>query len=93
VQFYRSCVLWFKFHFTPLMESCFFVGIIFFDICGVLFNVLSRNILLFFRTGSLDETVLRSVNFGVCTVRILSMSCFVYSIVIYVDCRHIQFFV
>ena len=85
MQFYKSCVLWFMFHFTPLMESCFSVGILFFDICGVLFNVLSRSVLSFFRRGSLDETVLQSVNFGACMVRILSMSCFVYSIAVYAD--------
>ena len=64
MQFYRRCVLWFMFHFTPLVESCFFVGILFFGVCGVLFNVLSSSVFSFFRRGSLDETVLRSVNFG-----------------------------
>jgi len=55
--------------------------------------VLSRSVFSFFRRGSLDETMSRSVNFGACVVRILSMSCFVYSIIVYADCRHIKFFV
>jgi hypothetical protein len=80
-------------HFTPLMESCFFVGILFFALCGVSFNVLSRSVVSFFRRGSIDEHVLRSLNFGACMVRIPSMPCFVYSIVVYADCKHIQFFV
>jgi hypothetical protein len=39
----------------------YFVELLFFGVCGVSFNVLSRNVFLFFRRGSLDETVLRSV--------------------------------
>jgi hypothetical protein len=70
------------------MESCFFVGILFFALCGVSFNVLSRSVLPFFRRGSIDENVLRSLNFGACMVRIPSMPCFVYSIVVYEDCKH-----
>ena len=69
----------------------FFVGPLFFGVCGVLFNVLSRSVLSVFRRGSLDTTVWRSVNFGACMVRVLSMSSFVYCIVVYAECRHIQF--
>ena len=68
-----------------------FVGVLFFGECGVLFNVLSRSLFSFFRRGSLDKTVLRSVNFGVFVLRVLSLSCFVYSIVIYAERRHTQF--
>jgi hypothetical protein len=93
VQFCRNCVLWFTFHFTPLVERWFFVWLIFFGVCGVLFNVLSRNVFPFFHRGSPDETVLRSVNFGACTARVLSMSYFLYSIFVYAECRHIQIFV
>jgi len=35
-------------HFTLLMESCFFVGFIFFSVCRVLFKVLSRSLFSFF---------------------------------------------
>jgi len=38
------------------------VGLLFYDVCGVLLNVLSRSAISFFRRGSLDESVLRSVN-------------------------------
>jgi len=31
-------------HFTLLMESCFFVGLLFFGVCRVLFKVLSRSL-------------------------------------------------
>ena len=48
------------FHLTLLVESCFFVGLLFFGACGVLSNVPSRTVFSFFRRGSLDETVLRS---------------------------------
>jgi hypothetical protein len=58
VQFCRSYVLWFMFHFTPLVDICFvFVGLLFFGLCGVLFNVLNRSVFSFFRRGSPDETV------------------------------------
>ena len=40
----------------------FLVGLIFFDVCGVLFNVLGRSVFSFFRRGSLDGTALQSVN-------------------------------
>jgi hypothetical protein len=33
-SFFRSCVL--LCYFTPLVESCFFVGLLFFGVCGVL---------------------------------------------------------
>jgi len=78
----------FVFHFTALIESYSSVGLLSFGVCRILFNVLSISVFLFFRTGSLDASVLRYVNFGACVVRILSMSCFVYSIVVYVECRH-----
>jgi hypothetical protein len=54
-------VMLFIFHYTPLVESCVFAGLLFFGEYGVLFNVLSRSVFLFFRSRSLDETVLRSV--------------------------------
>lgn len=44
----------FMFHFLLLMEGCFFVGIFFFDACG-LCNVLSGNEFLIFRRGSQDD--------------------------------------
>ena len=69
----------------------FFVGLLYFGACAVLFNVLSRRVFPFFRRGSPDETVLQSVNFGACMVRVLSMSSFVHSLVVYADCRHVQF--
>jgi len=34
-------VVLFMIHFTPLVESCFFVGLLSFGVCGFLFNVLS----------------------------------------------------
>ena len=39
----------------------FFMGLIFFVVCGVLFDVLSKSVFSFFRRRSLDETVLQSV--------------------------------
>jgi len=39
----------------------FFMGLIFFVVCAVLFNILSKSVFSFFRRGSLDETVLQSV--------------------------------
>ena len=52
----------FVLHFTLLVESCRYVGLFFFGVCEVLlFNVLSRSVFSFFRRGSLDESVLRSV--------------------------------
>ena len=67
------------------------MGRLYFGACAVLFNVLSRRLFPFFRRGSPDETVLQSVNFGACMVRVLSMSSFVCSLVIYEECRHVQF--
>jgi hypothetical protein len=39
----------------------FFRAAPFLAVCGVLFNILSRSVFSFFRRGSLDKTVLRSV--------------------------------
>ena len=75
----------------PVNESFFFVGLLLFGVCGILFNVLSRSVFSFFPRGSLDETLLLSVNFAACMVRILSFSRFVHSIVFYVECRHTIF--
>ena len=81
------------FHFLPFYGKIFFfsVSLLFFGVCGVLFSVLSRIVFSVFRSGSLDGTVLRTVNFGACVLRVLSMPSFVYSIVVYAECSHIQF--
>lgn len=42
------CCNVFYVHFTLLMESCFFVGLLFFDVYRVLFKVLSRSLFSFF---------------------------------------------
>ena len=39
----------------------FFLGLLFFNVCEVLLNVLSRSVFSFFRKGSPDETALQSV--------------------------------
>ena len=39
----------------------FFLGLLFFNVCGGLLNVLSRSVFSFFRRGSLDDTALQSV--------------------------------
>ena len=39
----------------------FFVGLLFFDVCAVLFSVLNRSVFSIFHRGSQDETVMRSV--------------------------------
>ena len=83
----------FMFHFSLLVESFFFLGAPFPWCIKSVIKLLIRSIFSFFLRGSLDETVLRSVNFGAYMVRILSMSCFVHSTVVYTECRHIQFFV
>ena len=39
----------------------FFVGPVFFGVCGVSFNVSNRNVFSIFHRGSQDETMMRSV--------------------------------
>ena len=49
------CVL-----FPSVNGKLFFVGLIFFGVCGVLFKVLSKSVFSIFRRGSEDETMMRS---------------------------------
>jgi len=40
--------MFFVSHFTLLMESCCFVGLLFFGVCRVLFKLFSRSLFSFF---------------------------------------------
>jgi hypothetical protein len=63
----------------------------FVGVCRVLFNVLSRSVFPFFCRGLLDETVAICKVWSVYGAYLIDVP-FLYSIVFYVECRHILFF-
>ena len=64
-------------HFTLLKDAVFFVGLHCLWCKRSVIQCVELQFVFIFRIGSLDKTVLRSVNLGAFVVRVLSMSCFV----------------